>query len=132
MQSMQIESQRKYRRFLIVLVYLIMAMMGIRFGIYQDISRGRQIIYSIALGLVLTQICIVDSRIVGRPLSIFSYWLIFIFYGVAVPVCIIRARGLSGIGILVAHFVGLMLVQIISSVVTSLLVYGRFFPVEGF
>jgi len=125
---MLVKDLRRYRIFLIVLVYLIMVMMGIRLGIsYGEMSKEREIFYSLALGLVLTQICIVDSRIVGKPLSIFSYWLILIFYGIAVPICIIRARGLSGLGILVAYFAGMILVQIISLFVTRLLVYGRFF-----
>ena len=123
---MKIESQRRYRTFLIVLAYLIMAMMGIRLGYYQYISRGRELVYSLALGLVLTQICIVDSRITGKPLSIFSYWLIFWFYHVSVPICIIRARGKFGLIIVVAHFMGLMLIQAIFSLLTRYLVLGRF------
>ncbi|MGD8499345.1 MAG: hypothetical protein PVJ86_01785 [Phycisphaerales bacterium] len=130
---MQIESQRRYRRFLIVLVYLVYAMMGIRLGISSGgMPSEREVFYSLALGLVLTQICIVDGRIVGRPLSIFSYWLIFMLYGIAVPICFIRARGIAGLGILAAHFVGVMLAQIISRFVTGLLVYGTVFPAEGF
>jgi len=125
---MLVKDQRKYRTFLIVLVYLIMVMIGIRLGIFSGVmSREREIFYSLALALVLTQICIVDSIIVGKPLSIFSYWLIFIFYGIAVPICIIRARGIAGFVIVTAHFVGMILVQIICWAVTSLLLYGSFF-----
>ena len=123
---MKIESQRKYRTYLIVLVYLIMAMMGIRLGYYQHIPKQIGFFYAIALSLILTEICIVDSRIVGKPLSIFSYWLIFWFYHVSVPICIIRARGKFGLVIVVAHFIGLMLVQTIFSFLTRYLVFGRF------
>jgi hypothetical protein len=121
---MNIRSQKRYRLFLIVLAYFLMAMMGIRLGIYQSISIEREYVYTIILALTLTYICIVDSRIVGKPLSIFSYWLIFIFNGIAVPVCIIRARGLRGIGILAVHFIGLMLVYTIACFATYLIVYG--------
>ncbi|MCP4613305.1 MAG: hypothetical protein GY845_31835 [Planctomycetes bacterium] len=124
---MNIESQRRYRTYLIVLVYLIMAMKGIRLGRYQYISIGIEFAYSLALALILTEICIVDSRIVGKPLSIFNYWIVFMFYGYAVPVCIIRARGKFGLVIVVAHFIGLMLIHVISSLLTSYLVFGRFF-----
>ena len=128
---MLLKGQRRYRTFLIVLAYFIMAMMGIRIGIsYEGISKGKELIYSLAIALVFTQICIVDSRIVGKPLPIFSYWLIFIFYGIAVPACIIRARGLRGLVIVAAHYLGLMLVCIVSCFVTFLLVYS--FQVEGF
>ena len=121
---MQIESLRRYRVFLIVLVYVIMALTGIRFGIVQDITRERQFFNSLILGLVLTQICIVDSKIVGKPLSKFSYWLVFIFYGIAVPVCVIRAHGFKGVGIVIAHYLGFMLISIIFAVITYLFLYG--------
>jgi hypothetical protein len=124
---MTIESQKRYRTYLIVLVYFIMAMMGIRIGRFQYISRGINFIYSIALVLILTEICIVDSRIVGKPLSIFSYWLVFIFYGYAVPICIIRARGKFGIVIVAAHLIGLMIVQTMFSFLTRYIVSDRFF-----
>ncbi len=124
---MNIESQKRYRIFLIVLAYFLMAMMGIRLGIYQGMSIEREYVYTIILALILTYICIVDSRIVGKPLSIFSYWLVFIFYGIAVPVCIIRARGISGFVILAAHFIGLTLIKIIAWFITSLIVYGSLF-----
>jgi hypothetical protein len=121
---MKIESQRRYRTYLIVLVYFIISMMGIRVGFYQYISKGIDLLYSLALALILTEICIVDSRIVGKPLSIFSYWLIFIFYGYAVPICIIRAHGKFGIVIVAAHLIGLILVYTISFFITDFLAHG--------
>jgi len=122
---MKIESQRRYRTYLIVLVYFIIAMMGIRIGRFQYISRGIDFYYSLALALVLTKICIIDSRIVGKPLSIFSYWLVFIFYGYAVPICIIRARG--KFGIVIAHLISLTLVYIISALITTYIVHGALY-----
>ncbi len=121
---MKIECQRRYRTYLIVLVYFIMAIKGIRFGYYQYISVGIGYFYSLALALVLTEICIVDSRIVGKPLSIFSYWLVFILYGYAVPICIIRAHGKFGLVIIAAHLIGLILVYVLSSFITTFLVHG--------
>ena len=121
---MKIESQRRYRTYLIVLVYLIAIIMGIRNGCCDYISKGTDFIYSLALALILTEICIVDSRIVGKPLSIFSYWLVFMFFGYAVPICVIRARGKSGIVIIIAHYIGLILVSGISYFITDLIVHG--------
>jgi hypothetical protein len=118
---MNIESQRRYRTYLLVLVYLITMMEGIAFGVFTfEISPEREALYTLALALVLTQVCIVDSRIVGRPLPLSTYWLVFIFYGIAVPICIIRARGLRGMGYVAAHFAGIILSLILSSLVTGL------------
>ena len=124
---MKIESQRRYRTYLIVLVYFIMVMMGIRLGYYQYIPKELSYIYSIALALILTEICIVDSRIVGKPLSLLSYWLIFWAYHISVPICIIRARGKFGLVIVVAHFIGLALVQVIFTLLTRYLAFGVFY-----
>ena len=115
---MRIESQRRYRTFLIVLAYLIISMMGIRVGIYSELGSGGAL-YSIALAFVLTQVCIVDSRIVGRPLPPNSYWLILMFSPFLVPLCIIRGRGMKSIWILAAHFAGMMLVFSTSFLVVS-------------
>ena len=124
---MKIESQRRYRTYLLVLVYFIIAMMGIRLGRFQYISKGIDFFYSIALALVLTEFCIVDSKIVGKPLSIFSYWLIFMLYGYAVPICIIRAYGKFGFVIVAVHLVGLIVVSTTSILITEFVVYGKLY-----
>jgi len=115
------ENQKRYRTFLLLLVYFIMMMWGISSSISTPgMMQEREFFYSLALALVLTQACIVDSQIVGKPLSIFSYWLVFMLCGIAVPVCIVRARGLRGLAYVAAHFVGLELVLIISFIVAGI------------
>ena len=121
---MNIESKRRYRTFLLVLVYFIVMMMGIADGASTyGLPQEREILYSLALALVLTQVCIVDRRIVGKPLLISSYWLVFILYRIAVPICIVRARGLRGLAYVAAHFVGMVLVLNISLFIAGL-VFG--------
>lgn len=130
---MQIKSQRRYRTFLIVLVYFIMVMMGITIGRSSDgMPREKGLFYSLMLALVLTKICILDCRIVVKPLLTSSYWLVFMLFGIAVPICIIWRRGIAGLGIVAAHYVGMILVQIISLIVTSLLVHGTILPGYSF
>lgn len=121
---MQLKSQKRFRLFLIVLVYLIIMMIGIRYGIFQYISRERHLFHSLVLALLLTQICIVDGKIMGKPVSIFSRWLIFMLFGIAVPIYIIRARGLKGVIIVIAHYAALALVLIVSWLITTCLIYG--------
>ena len=121
---MLIESQKRYRLFLIVIVYLIVAIRGVGNGTYLGMSIDREYLFSVVIALALTYICIVDSKIVGKPLSIFSYWIVFIFCGIAVPVCIVRAHGIKGVGIIILHLMGLCLVLCLSSYVAWLLLYG--------
>ena len=118
---MNIKSQRRYRTFLFTLVYFIV-MMGIaQVASTSGMSQEKEYLYSFALALVLTQVCIVDSRIAGKPLSIFSYWLVFFFYGIAVPFSIVRARGPRGLVYVAVHFIGMALTLIISFYVAGLL-----------
>jgi hypothetical protein len=124
---MSIESQKRYRTFLFLLLYIILIISGISIGMSPDGSpEGRiGLLFSLIIALILTQICIVDSKIAGKPLSIFTYWVIFIFYGIAVPICVIRARGLSGLKYLLIHIVCMFIMLFISIVVTRL-VCGTF------
>ena len=121
---MLIESQKRYRLFLIVIVYLIIAIRGLRNGTYLDMSMDREYLFSVIIALTLTHICIVDSKIVGKPLSIFSYWIVFIFCGIAVPVCIVRAHGIKGLGIIIIHLMGFVLIFSLSFYITWLFLYG--------
>lgn len=122
---MRIESQKKYRTFLIVFAYLIMVIMGVTVGITADeISNQQFFVCGFVLAFVFTQICIIDRKIIGKPLPISTYWLILILWSIAVPVCIIQARGWAGLKIVAIHFVGLILALIVSAFGTGLLVYG--------
>ena len=122
---MRVERQKRYRMFLIAFAYLIMVLMGMNAGAsLYGMPREREYFYSLTVAFVLTHICIVDSRIVGRPLSIFSYWLVLMFYQIAVPACIVRSRGFPGLKIVVAHFIGLVLTFYVVWFVTFLLVCG--------
>jgi len=125
---MNIKSQKRYRLFLIVLLYFVSATIGIRIGAFGYVSAEREVLNSLLLALILTHLCIVDRRIVGKPLPTSFYWLVFILYGIAVPVCIIRARGLGGVVVVVIHFVGMLLVYLAAAIVTSLLVNGTMLP----
>ena len=126
--TMRIESQKRYRRFLIFLLYFVCVLIGVRIGVFSFVPIERQYFHSWVYALILTHICIVDSRIAGKPLSIFSYWLVFMLYHIAVPVCMVRARGIRGLGVLAGHIIGLVLIYITAMIITSLLVHGTYFP----
>ncbi len=123
---MQIEAQKKYRLFLIVLVYLIIALLG--FIIQADINKIESHAYLIyfIFALVLTHITIVDSRITGKPLPFSVYWLVFILYGIAVPICILRAHGIKkGLKTILLHLIGFLLVLFTTGLISNLIFYDR-------
>lgn len=117
---MQIESQKRYRTFLIILVYIIMTSIGIRFGINPEFGLLTYLI-GLLLALLLTQICIVDGRIVGRPLPVSTHWLVLILFPISIPICFFRVHGTKGLVIVAAHLLGLLIIFIVSSYVMLLL-----------
>ena len=124
---MQTESQRRYRTFLIVLVYLIVLIYSIGLSSSFEVNQ-RDFLYSVVMAFVLTQICIIDGKISGKPLLPNTYWLVLILYPVAVPVLIIRAHGIKGAGILIVHLLGLIFVSVVTLLIANYFLYGTFFP----
>ncbi len=127
---MQTESQRRYRTFLIVLVYLIVLIYSIGLSSSFEVNQ-RDFLYSVVMAFVLTQICIIDGKISGKPLLPNTYWLVLILYPVAVPVLIIRAHGIKGAGVLIIHLLGLIFVSVVTLLIANYFLYGTFFP-SGF
>lgn len=113
---------------MIVLLYFFCATVGLRVGAFGDMSAGREVLNSFILAVILTYICIVDSRIAGKPIPISVYWLVFMLFGIAVPVCIISAHGKRGLVIVAIHIVGLVIVYVATALITSLLIRGTFSP----
>ena len=124
---MTIESLKRYRTFLIVLIYLIIALFGIRIAFPIDLGV-RKYLYAFTIGITAAYICIVDSKITRKPLPMSTYWLILIFYPVSIPVCLTRTHGIKGFGIFVLHYLGIMLTQFIAFSITNYFVNGSFFP----
>ncbi|MFN3165728.1 MAG: hypothetical protein ACE37H_01550 [Phycisphaeraceae bacterium] len=55
-----------------------------------------------AIALVLW--CREDAAIAGRPLPTMSLWIVLLFWPIALPVCVIRARGLvPGLALVLIH-----------------------------
>ncbi len=129
---MNIESQKRYRLFLIVLLYLVCMTIGIMTGVSGIATSDRRLLQSLILAIILVNICILDSWIVGKPLPRFSYWLVFMLFFVAVPVCIVRARGIKGVGIVFGHLIGIVLAYFVALIVMSFLFHGRMLPFLAF
>lgn len=120
---MTIESLRKIRTFLIVLVYLVTSMFGIRFAL--PLYMGlRGYLYNLVIGIIIAYICIIDSQISRKPLPTSTYWLILIFYPISIPICLIRSHRFKGILIFAIHLIGIVLIFSASFAVTNYIFDG--------
>ena len=120
---MNTEIWKKYRLFLIILVYFIVTGgMGLNIYLNSKKPQPHDVLIWFLLAFLLTHISIVDSKIEGKPLPVFSYFFVLILYPIAVPICIIRAHGIrKGIKIIILHLVGLFLVLLTISVAFAFL-----------
>jgi len=121
---MQIENQKRYRAFLVILVYLIIAIIGLRYDVDFEKNELHACLIYMVLAFTLTHVSIVDSRITGKPIPSSSYWLVLIFYGIAVPICIIRSHGIrKGVKLIILNSIGFLVVLSLFLYIHSLIYY---------
>lgn len=60
---------------------------------YQEDALEAAWLTQIAWGLLLTMWCREDAILAQRPLPTMSLWLVFLFWPIAVPVCVLRIYG---------------------------------------
>ena len=71
-----------------------------------------------------TSWCVVDSRILGRPMLRVTHEMTFLIWPAAVPLYLIWSRRFRGLGITLLHAVGLTVICTVAFIVTALLKYG--------
>jgi len=79
------------RRNLIAISFALQFVWGLRTAFNPD--KPEMVLVAIVAGVVATQFCIVDSKIIGNPLPWSLGWLIFGTWTLAVPIYLIRTRG---------------------------------------
>lgn len=53
--------------------------------------------------IIVTLLCITDSKIIGRPMLHAARWIMFFTWPVAVPIYLVWSRGAKGLLVLVGH-----------------------------
>ena len=115
---------RKSVRFLLLLgFYLLAAIAGIM-GTGQLRSGVVHFLFSIMAASVATYWCVLDARILGRPIVQSVHWIMFFTWPLAVPIYLIRSRGLRGLGMVVLHGIGFVVVAVVAYHTAGYLVYG--------
>lgn len=122
---MSFERLKKYRKFLVILFYFVIAVVGFDAYFNSEQIQPHNFILSFFVAALLTNLCVIDSKIVGKPLPFFSYFFVFILFYIATPICIIRAHGFKkGIKIILFHLVGLFLTAFVVMLVCDFFFYS--------
>lgn len=108
------------KRLLMGSIYLYGVLWGVRSGLAQE-ADGIDLLFALALGVVCTLFCVVDSQIRGRPIVSLSRWLMVSAWTLAVPAYLFWSGGrqtflraaLSVLGFVALYVAGFIAVSLL-------------------
>jgi len=123
----------RQRRNALVFLYLaftfVGAMAGFTMGpldekVHPDFVLRTQLLTGCLLSLGFMWYCTADAKLAGKPLIQLAKLGIFLAWPVGVPIFLLWARGIKGLGLLLLHGFLLLLVGVLSVLVSAFLIYG--------
>jgi hypothetical protein len=127
---------RRQRRAVLVFLYVLFLLLGAYTGatanlpptkFHPEFAPRIDLLLAIPVCLGFMWFCTVDAKLVGKPLIQLAKLGIFLGWPIGVPVYLLWARGLRGLGTLVLHGALLLLLAVFSMLTTGYLVYGAAF-----
>jgi hypothetical protein len=97
---------RKQRILFLIAFYVLVAMWTIRANIFAA-ETGVDAIIAVCIAISATLACIVDSKIVARPMSHAGQWVMLLVWPVAVPIYLLSSRGWRGFKWIAIHFIAI-------------------------
>ena len=80
------------------------------------------LLLSLFTALVVTLLCITDSKVRGKPMVQAAQWIMFFTWPIAVPIYLVWSRGAKGLLILFGHIVALLVMVTAIIIVIEILV----------
>lgn len=121
---------RRQRRNALVFLYAAFLLMGALSGLLcfsadEGAFLRVQLLFAIAVSLGFMWYCTADARLLGKPLLPLARVGIFAFWPAGVPIYLLWARRLRGLGILLLHGISLLLTCVAAFLATAYLAYGE-------
>jgi hypothetical protein len=124
---------RRQRRWAIIFLYMGFGLAGARAGLLAGLPESRLSVGLVARTDLLVALfcslgsmwfCTLDSRLSGKPIIQLAKLGIFLLWPVGVPVYLLWAHRLRGLGLLLLHGCGVCLTALATAIVTACLLYG--------
>ena len=116
-------SSSKLRRHLVITLYVASFLWGVVQVMVPDLG-GLYYLFALVMAGAAAWWAVSDARERGKPILHILQLFVFLLWPVAVPIYLIATRGFRGLGLSVAHVVGLIFVLCIGFYVTVFSVYG--------
>ena len=112
-------------RFVLVLAMYLLAAGGNMIVVLRPEELLVRLLLPVAMCSIMTYWCVVDSRMRGSPIVHSLHWIIFFTWPIAVPIYLIRSRGLRGLGLALLHTIGLYAATMAAYLLTGYVRYGE-------
>lgn len=126
---------RRQRRGALVYLYAVFLVSGVLVGLLwyssdADVVLRLQLLYAIGISLGFMWYCSADARLMGKSLLPLARIGIFILWPAGVPIYLLWARRLRGLGLLLLHGILLVSVKVAATLIAAYLAYGERFLTE--
>ena len=115
---------RRYRNFLIICIYFLFSLCGVRRALFEGIQFA-DLAISFALSAAMVKFCAIDSKCRGETLLLSFHWIIFFTWPFPVPVYLLWTRGVKGVGWAVLNIILLIVIYSVAFSVTGYLAWGE-------
>jgi hypothetical protein len=112
------------RATLVTCIYLFAMIFGVTKAIRPE-NAALALLLGVTIALSVTNWCVVDARTIGRPIVQSLHWIMFCTWPIAAPAYLIFSRKLRGLGIAIAHAVGLLITIGLAFHLTGYIAYGN-------
>jgi hypothetical protein len=127
---------RRQRRVILVGLYVLFTLTGGATAamsrlpsakLSPDFAARLDLLLAIPTCLCFMWLCTVDAKLVGKPLIQLAKLGIFLGWPVGVPIYLLWARGIRGLGLLLLHGFLLLLVSICAMLAAGYILFGGAF-----
>ena len=94
---------KKRRLLYLISLYLLAVLFGIRATALPPRTYFSDLLLQFEFALVVTQLCVIDARLLRRPLVHAAQWVMFVFWPFVMPVYVLWSRRLRGLLLLLVH-----------------------------
>ena len=120
---MDARSLRRFRLGFLLIAYLLLALAGARAAVATEQGLS-DLLIGVLVAIAVTKSCVMDSRLIGKPLARTARLVMLLFWPAAAPFYLLWARGWAGLGWVVLHAVAMVVTIGLAGGLTGALLPG--------
>ncbi|WP_406694836.1 hypothetical protein V5E97_27715 [Singulisphaera sp. Ch08] len=119
-------ARRRIRAHMLVLLFAVSVLGGLHNALTWE-SEGIKLALTFLTASVVTQCCIADSKVIGKPILLSFQWLMFLSWAISAPMYLVWTRRFRGLGLAIGYVLLYLIVQYLTFIAMASLVHGPAF-----